>query len=136
MRDITARGYMVSRLEFGGLSGFHGDEMAAGRCFTPSEISSRYGLMEIGEIPSATSAEVERRCVAIYEKARSGYRGRHTGCCFPINGGEYTRSDSKCPSSTDIHIMHEWDEEIIKQGLDFRLPSAGGKAREKMGVNA
>ncbi|TXH40874.1 MAG: hypothetical protein E6Q97_38875 [Desulfurellales bacterium] len=133
MRNITARGYMVSRLSGHQIDDLHRREMADGFETTPSRIHEMFGLMEVGDVPQESFFQTERRCVAIYEKARADYRGRHTGCCFlPPSGGAYTRPDDKCAKDVDVSVFHIFDREVVNQKIQFPTPSSRGKARERM----
>ena len=101
-------------------------------CAQPHMIRMRFGLPEVGDVPEEMAMQTERRCVAIYESARAKYRGRHTGCCFPLADGSYPRTDGGCSNAPDVMVMHSFDREVVAQGVSFPCPETGGRARERM----
>jgi hypothetical protein len=129
VREITARGYMVHRLSEFQLNELHSHETKLDLPMSPSRIREKFDLVETGEVPAELYRETEHRCMGIYEKARANYRGRHTGCCFALENGGYPRSDEKCSPNPDLVVLHLTDKEIRNQGLQFKTPTSGGKAR-------
>jgi hypothetical protein len=132
VRNITARGYMVSRLAEYQTRTLHDQEQRDGRCAQPHMIRVRFGLPQVGDVPEEMAMQTEIRCVAIYESSMAKYRGRHTGCCFPLADGSYQRSDGGCSPTPDVMVMHSFDREVVDQGVSFPCPETGGRARERM----
>lgn len=132
MRDLTARAYMVSRLDGNQLRVLHSRENELGYPGTTSVIRKKFNLSEIGEVPEELYSNAESQVIAVNEKARADYKGRHTGCCFPLDDGMYPRSDARCPSNPYLAVLHAGDLKIIDDGVCFPTPTTGGKAREKM----
>lgn len=129
MKDITARGYMVSRLSPFQLIDLHGSEKNADYTFTPSMIRERFNLPETGEVEVGVHGKAQAVATAVYEKARSGYRAHHTGCCFPDADGLYPKSDSGCPLNADLHIVHVFDKKVVDEGVEFPQNTRVGRAR-------
>lgn len=136
MKDITARGYMVIRLSPFQLIDLQTSEKNSGYTFTPSMIRERFNLPETGEVEVGVHGKAQAVATAIYEKSRSGYRARHTGCCFPDSDGHYPRSDSGCPGNADLHIMHSFDKKVIDERVEFPQNTRVGRARAALDQSA
>lgn len=136
MKDITARGYMVIRLSPFQLIDLQTSEKNAGYTFTPSMIRERFNLPETGEVEVGVHGKAQAVATAIYEKARSGYRARHAGCCFPDADGLYPKNDSACPSNPDIHIIHAFDKKVVDEHVEFPQNTRVGRARAAIDISA
>jgi hypothetical protein len=135
MTTLTARGYMTSRLTPEQRAALHRSETEAGLCKLPSEIKKRFFLPDLGEVSPEVGADLDRRCLTIFEKARAAYRARHTGCCFPLPDGTIPRSSTNCPAHPDVALAHEFDRQLILQAVEFKTTTAnGGTLRQIMGI--
>lgn len=136
MRDLTARAYMVSRLDNNQLRILHAREMGLGYHGTPSMIRKKFQLVEIGEVPEEIFASAESQVIAVNEKMRAEYRQDHAGCCFKSLDGMYEKDDEQCSPFPDLVVLHFADKKIRHDGIVFpSSPSKGGSLKNRVEVN-
>lgn len=136
MRDLTARAYMVSRLDHNQLRLLHEREIALGYHGTPSMIRKKFQLAEIGEVPEEMFTSAESQVIAVNEKIRAEYREDHTGCCFKSKDGMYEKDDEQCSPLPDLVVLHSADKKIRHDGIVFpSSPSKGGSLKNRVEVN-
>lgn len=136
MRDLTARAYMVSRLDQNQLRTLHDREMDLGYPGTPHMIRRKFNLVEIGEVPEEMFSSAESQVIAVNEKARAQYREEHTGCCFKSKDGMYENSDERCGELPDLVVLHTADKKIRHDGIVFpSSPQKGGSLKNRVELN-
>lgn len=133
MREITARGYSISRMNDYQIRELHTSERVGGYVIPAGMVREKFGLPEVGDVPMSVCGQTEARCSAIYERERSAFRGRHTGCCFPLKDGSFPRGNEKCPDNPDVFIQHKWDTLIREQGIEFPVGQSTSVARKVFG---
>lgn len=136
MMTLTARGYMVSRLDKQQLERLHDTENAQGYCLTPNLISEKFNLPKIGEVQPNTYANIERKSRMIESRIRWQYRAKHNSCCFKkdFKEGEKWpgyRVDCKDIQGMDLTIKHSWDFEM-HGNENFKTTPKAGKAKQSM----
>jgi len=131
MNNLTARGYVISRLDQDLVDQFHREERRDGYCWTPHRIVKRFNLPEIGEVAESSYRDVETSLWKIYEIARAEFKKNHIGCCFKPYSSKQSMG---CPDNPDVFVQHMADMRIIQNKIAF--PTGGvGKLRDRFSGN-